>query len=64
MSLTSLGDQWMKLNNHPALLILLVVFLLSQFPDLVHEAAAQIHVRARDSVIETKDLQRGERDLP
>ena len=64
MSLTSLTDQWMKLKNHPALLFLLVVFLLSQFAKLVHQAAAQIHVRARDSVIETKDPQKGERDLP
>lgn len=32
MSLTSLADQWMKLKNHPALLFLLAVFLLS-FPN-------------------------------
>lgn len=29
MSLTSLTEQWMKLKDHPALLFLLVVFLLS-----------------------------------
>lgn len=41
MPLTSLTDQRMKLKNHPALLFLLVVFLLSQFARLVHEAAAK-----------------------
>lgn len=51
MSLTSLTDQWMKLKNHPALLFLLIVFLL-QLTRLVHEAAAKIHLRARNSVIE------------
>lgn len=63
MSLTSLTDQWMKLKNHPALLFLLVVFLLSQFSKLLHQAAAQIYVRARDSGIESKDPQKGEQDL-
>lgn len=63
MSPTSLTDQWMKLKNHPALLFLLVVFLPSQFTKLVHQAAAQIYVRARDSAVETKDLQKGMRDL-
>lgn len=60
---TSLADQWMKLNNHPVLLFLLVVFLLPQFSKPVQQAAAQINARAGDSVTETKDLQKGERDL-
>lgn len=63
MFLTSLTDQWMKLKNHPALLFLLVVILLSQFSKLVCQAAAQIYVRARDSVIESKYPQKGEQDL-
>lgn len=61
MSLKSLANQWMK--NSLSLLFLLVVFLLFQFTKLVHQAAAQICVRARDSMIETKDLQKGKWDL-
>lgn len=63
MSLTSLADQWMKLKNHPALLFLLAVFLLPQSAKLVHQAAAQIHARAQDRVMETKAPQKGERGL-
>lgn len=54
MSLTSLAEQWMKLKNHPALLFLLVVFQVSQFARLVHEAAAKIHLGARNILIEKK----------
>lgn len=55
MSHTSLTAQWMKLKNHPAFFFLLVVFLLSEFARLLHEAAARIHLRARNSEIEQKD---------
>lgn len=63
MSHTSLGDQWMKLKNHPALLFLVVLFLLAQFAKVVNQVAAQIHARARDRVIKTKGVQKGERNL-
>lgn len=59
----SLLDQWIKLKNHSALLLLLVLFLLAEFAKLVHQAAAQTHARARVSVIKTKDALKREINL-
>lgn len=63
MSHTSLADQCMKLKNHSTLLFLVDLSLLAQFAKVVNQAAAQIHARARDSVIKTKGVQKGERNL-
>lgn len=52
--LTSLTNRIMKLKNNPVLLFLLIVFLSCQFTTLLHQAAAQIDVRAWDTVIESK----------